>query len=210
MTATEIREQLLTDDEFLFAEFTRLQWFYGLKHEIRYHEKRENYLGGDSVAEHIYAMFVLFHYFWPLEDPEQKWDKAKMLSMATWHDADELVTGDTMGYLKTAEHREAEIAALPIIKANLPEVMRAETMSSISEYDERQSPEAKFVRALDKIEPLFHLYNADGKAHLLRHGTTYEQNERIKLPFVKDFPIIMRFYQVISDRMDTEGFFSKP
>lgn len=210
MTVAETREKLLTDDEFLFAEFIRLQWFFGLKYEMRYDEERDNYTGGDSVAEHIYGMMVLFHYFWPLEDLGGKWDKAKILSMVTWHDADELVTGDTTGYLKTEAHREAERAALPVVEKNLPASMRIETMSIIHEYEDRQSTEAKFTKALDKIEPLFHLYNDHGKAHLQRAKTTFAQNASIKVPFFHDFPVIMRFYEVISKRMNDEGYFAKP
>lgn len=86
---------------FVLEEITRLQFFNGLKHEMRYGQPRDTSNGGDTVAEHVYGMQVLFDYFWPLEDSERQWDQVKMRQMITFHDVDEVITGDIIGYKKS-------------------------------------------------------------------------------------------------------------
>jgi len=208
MTALETRDRLLTDETFVFSEVKRLQFLYGLKYEMRYGEKRDE-SGADSVAEHLYGMQIAFHYFWPLVDLEGTWDKAKMMSMITWHDIEEVVVGDTIGYDKTPTHKEAEAKGLKVVFENLPVHMQQEVKNILEEYDAKQSPEARFVKAIDKIEPVIHLFNPVGKELLHRMGTTYEQNASIKIPYFKDFPVIMRFYEVCAGEMKREGYFTE-
>ena len=207
MTSPETQHKLLTDDAFVLEEFRRVQWLYGLKSEIRYGQERDHANGADSVAEHLFGMHLCLHYFWPLEDPEGEWDLAKMLSMITWHDIDEIVIGDTIGYDKTDEHRAAEEQATEEVIRQLPSHQTSVVAALLDEYNARATREAKFVKAIDKIEPVFHLYNPKGKKLLQEMGTTFEQNASIKVPFFKEFPVIMRFYEVIVGRMRQEGYF---
>jgi 5'-deoxynucleotidase YfbR-like HD superfamily hydrolase len=207
MKAKDVIVKLLADEAFVLAEMRRLQWLFGLKHEIRYGQKRVN-CGGDSVAEHLYGMQVAFHYFWPLEDQGREWNSEKMLSMITWHDVDEIVVGDTIGYDKTDEHRQAEEQAMEEVYKNLPCHLTASVKALIEEYNAKTTAEARFVKAIDKIEPLIHLFTPEGKDLLQRMGTTFEQNASIKLPFFQDFPVIKRFYEVCSTKMREEGYFA--
>ena len=208
MEVLKTREELLSNDEFVLSELKRLQWLYGLKYEMRYGQNRGE-SGGDSVAEHLYGMHIAFHYFWPLEDSEKKWSREKMLSMITWHDIDEIVVGDTIGYDKTEQHRKDEAEATKIVYEKIPQHMTDEVKSFLEEYNQRLTHEAKFVKAIDKIEPIIHLFNPSGKELLLRMGTTFEQNASIKVPFFKDFPVINRFYEVCSQQMRKEGYFTE-
>jgi 5'-deoxynucleotidase YfbR-like HD superfamily hydrolase len=67
----------------------------------------------------------------------------------------------------------------------------------VTEYEARETSEAKFAKAIDKIEPLFQIFNEEGRAVLKRNKTTAEQSLRIKTPYIQEFPYIKRFAEVI-------------
>jgi Predicted hydrolases of HD superfamily len=153
-------------------------------------------------------MHVCATYFLPLEDPGRTWDWQKVYEMITWHDIDEIETGDTIGYLKTDADRAAEAAAEQKIIDQLPEHLKAHITALLAEYKARDTVEAKFVKAIDKIEPQIHLYHEEGKELVHRHGTYYEDHRRIKEPYVRHFPHVYAFSKVIMQRMLDEGFFA--
>jgi len=183
-------------DTFVVNEIMKLQRIFELKQEIRYGEARTDAANPESVAEHVFGMHVAFEYFWPLEDPEGKWDQAKMRQMITFHDIDEVVTGDKIGYLKTEADRAREAEAQQELLKEIPSTLRDSIAPILEEYEQKESIEARFVKAIDKIEPVIHILNPAGKALLGRNGTTVEQHDSIKLPFFQEFPVIMRFYEV--------------
>ncbi len=206
----ETRKKLLTSDEFVFSELKKLQLLNELKSEIRYGQEREVGDYGDSVAEHIFGMHIAFQYFLPLENPSFDWDKSKMLEMITLHDIDEVITGDTIGYDKTDAHRKAEVLAMKEILQKMPQHMTDNSKALLDEYHERTTIEAKFVKAIDKIETLIYLFEPKGKELLHRMKTTFDQNASIKVQFFEEFPVIMHFYEVCSKRMCEEGYFVEP
>lgn len=197
--------KIFTEEEIL-EEVAKLQYCYGLKQEIRYGEGRFDQT--ESVAEHIYGMHVLASYFLELEDPQHGWDSKKIFEMITWHDMDELETGDVIGYLKTQEDRQREADAVDIMISKLPEALQDRVRKVITEYQSQETTEARFVKALDKIEPLFHLYNENGKTILNRNKTTQSDSRKIKDSYVAPFPYMRQFNDVINERMEQEGYFA--
>lgn len=194
-------------EAYVLNEIRKLQFFYGLKKEIRFGEKRTDELDFESVAEHVYGMFVMFEYFHPLEDTKCEWDVQKMKQMILFHDVDEVITGDKIGYEKTKEDREKESAAFEQVIESIPASMQQDVKDILLEYEKRETIESKFVKAIDKIEPTVHLLNDDGREQLHRINTTYKQNESIKLPYFHDFPTIKGFYLHAAAYMQRNGFF---
>lgn len=207
MNLEETRNLILESDEFVVSEFHKLQRLFELKRVIRFHEQREKETGADSVAEHIYGMQILFYYFWPLEDLDQNWNEARMLKMITWHDLEEIITGDTIGYLKSASQKEIEKEAQQLLLSEINDSLQQPMKVALAEYDDRQTTEAKFVKAIDKIEPVFQVYNDAGKGLLQRLQTSRDQHDSIKAPYFLQFPTIKRFYDVMIEKMDQEGYF---
>lgn len=197
---------MFTDEE-IFEEVKKIQYLYGLKKEIRYGEIRTEV--GESVAEHIYALHVLATYFLELENPSHDWDRAHIYEMITWHDMDEVETGDMIGYKKTEADRKREATAMQTVLEKVPSVIRERVTAVIEEYQNQATQEARFVKALDKIEPLFHLYNENGKRILLRNKTTLHDSRIIKDSYVEPFPYIKQFNEVLNMQMDKEGFYTK-
>jgi len=197
--------RIFTEEDIL-EEVAKLQYCYGLKQEIRYGEGRLDQT--ESVAEHIYGMHVLASYFIELEDPQHSWDSKRIFEMITWHDMDELETGDVIGYKKTQADRERGANAMEVVLQKLPAAVSARVQDIVEEYESQGTIEARFVKALDKVEPLFHLYNENGKTILIRNKTTQADSRKIKDSYVAPFPYLRQFNDVINERMENEGFFA--
>lgn len=207
MTIAETRERILEDDEFILSELPKIQEIFKMKRVIRYHHSREEEIDTESDAEHVYGMFALADYFLPLET-DGTWDYAKVQQMALYHDIDEILTGDRIGYLKTAADRAKEYDAQKEVISLLPEILRTRASAALKEYEEQRTPEARFVKAIDKVEPLFHLINENGREILHRNKTTYAQNRSIKDKYVEEFPYLRRFNDVLGKYMLAQGFFA--
>ncbi|MCA9361087.1 HD domain-containing protein [Candidatus Kaiserbacteria bacterium] len=194
------------DKEKIISEVKKLQYLYRLKQEIRYNCVRPTLDLTESVAEHVYGMQILALYFLPLENPTGDWDRAKIFEMITIHDIDEVETGDMLGYQKTPEIRAKEANAMKIVIDNSPEHLKAHWMELVNEYEALTSPEAKFVKAIDRFEPLIHLYTAHGREILKKNHTTRNQSQGLKYPYVKDFPYMSKFTYAIDEVMTEEGY----
>jgi putative hydrolase of HD superfamily len=195
--------------ERILEETAKLQYLYGLKRVIRYDQNRHETDSTESVAEHVYGMLILAQYFLLLEDKHGEWDRARIFEMITIHDIDEIETGDVLGYQKTAETRALELDAMKRVLGNAPIHMQEHMNRRVSEYEARETPEAKFAKAIDKIEPLFQIFNEDGRAILKRNQTTAEQSLRIKTPYIQDFPFIKLFAETIHQALVDGGYYWK-
>ena len=183
--------------EHILADVAKLQYLYGLKKVIRYDQNRHEEDSTESVAEHVYGMHLLAQYFLPLENPEGNWDKARIYEMITLHDIDEIETGDVLGYTKTPETRALELESMKITINKSPLHLQAQMRNRVEEYEKRETIEAKFAKAIDKIEPLVQIFNEEGRVILKKNKTTAEQSLRIKTPYIQDFLFIKIFAETI-------------
>jgi putative hydrolases of HD superfamily len=106
-----------------------------------------------STAEHSFELALLAWYV--ASSQKLDLDLGKVLRYALAHDVIEAYSGDTPAFdpeqQKTKVLREAE--ALQRIEKEFPEF--SDISATIHEYEERNTPESKFVYALDKlIDPL--------------------------------------------------------
>lgn len=193
--------------EKVLEETAKLQYLYGLKKVIRYDQNRHETDSTESVAEHVYGMMILAQYFLPLENPAGDWDRGRLYEIITVHDIDEIETGDVLGYTKTAETRALELDAMKRTIEKAPSTMQAHMNRCVTEYEIRETAEAKFAKAIDKIEPLFQIFSEEGRAVLSRNKTTAEQSLRIKTPYIQDFPFIKRFAEIIHQELVDGGYY---
>lgn len=193
--------------EHVLSETKKLQYVYQLKREIRYELNRTEREYSESVAEHIFGMHTLAQYFLPLEDKAKSWDWLRIYQMITWHDLEEVETGDTIAYLKKPEHQQVAATALETAVNKLPAAIKTHVSQLTKEYVEQITPEAKFTRAVDKFEPLIHLYCEEGKKVSQNVPTPYEERRKYKLAAILDFPVIHSFADILLVQMNQEGFF---
>jgi len=207
MTIQEIRGQLLTNDAFVLDEARRLQYLHQLKTVIRSNLQRAEDVQTESVAEHIYTMMILADYFSTIEECTTPLNMTRVYELITWHDIDEIETGDVVGYHKTSADRAREESAQAAVIAKAPVAVQGTIKNALREYKEQTTPEAKFVKAIDKIDPVFMILNENGKKICDITPMTEEQHTRIKLPYMQQYPYIMRFFTVTRDALRDGGFF---
>lgn len=208
MTIQEIRSKIFSNEDFVLEECKRLQTLYTLKRTIRYSMNRTEEVDTESVAEHIFALHALATYFIPLETLPQSFNIVRLYQLLEFHDIDEIETGDFVSFNKTPEQAALGKAAIPIVIEKLPLSMKSLVKDLLIEYEAQVTIEAKFAKALDKIEPSFHVYSEFGKHinHTITYAT-YEKHRMIKDPYTKHFPLLHHFSDVLSRALQKEGFF---
>ena len=193
--------------EKILEDVKKLQYLYGLKKVIRYDQDRTETDSTESVAEHVYGMHILAQYFLPFEDQKGDLDKARIYEMITLHDIDEIETGDVLGYTKTPEIRAMELNSMKLTIEKSPIHMQEAMKALAEEYEGRETIEAKFAKAIDKIEPLVQIFNEEGRRIMQKNKTTAEQSLRIKAPYVGEFPFIKLFSEVIHRELIDGGYY---
>lgn len=210
MTLEETRKKILEDDEFVIAQALRLRYLYGLKREIRYALNRHEDMHTESVAEHVYGMHILAGYFLPLEDVQGTWDNSRIQTLITWHDTDEIETGDIITHKKTEQDRVDAKLALVKLFEGIPEILRFEAEALLDEYEAQVTIESRFTKAIDKAEPLFECLNEPSYIKI-HHQNNFTKNDsiRVKKPYTQNFQYIDRFCDVLNDYFEEQGLFPK-
>ena len=99
------------------------------------------------------------------EYANEKVDLLKTITMLLIHDVVEIDAGDTYAYdvegLKSQAEREAKAADR--IYGFLPEDQRERMLALFREFEEGESPEARFAKALDNVQPVMQNDASGGK-----------------------------------------------
>ncbi|MBD5507651.1 MAG: HD domain-containing protein [Lachnospiraceae bacterium] len=127
---------------------------------------RQTHLSGngrrENDAEHAWHMAMMVYLL--KEYANEKIDVAKAMMMALIHDIVEIDAGDTYAYdtkgLETQKVREEQAAER--IFGLLPDDQGEELKSLFQEFEASETPEARFVRAMDNFQPLLLNDSNDG------------------------------------------------
>ena len=199
----------MTDADIL-QEVARIKYLYKMKGVFRFGQNRDPWERAESNAEHLYGMMVLTNYFLPFEDPEGSLDRQRIFDLIFVHDLDEIEEGDIISYHKTDADRAREQAAMQTALRESPGIMAIDMPSLVAEYEAQETPEARFTKAIDKIEPLFEVFDKYGKHIMQSNQTTYEQAMRDKERYLAGYPVLMDFLRVIGEEMYRQGYFYDP
>lgn len=104
-------------------------------------------------------------------------DLGRVTAMVLVHDLVEIDAGDLFVYAgeqAQAAQEDAEQAAADRLFALLPESQAAGFRALWDEFEERRTPEAKFARALDRLQPMLANYQLGGGTWT-QHGVTASQ-----------------------------------
>lgn len=129
---------------------------------------RQTYLTGagrkENDAEHAWHMAVMAILL--SEYANEEIDVLKTVTMILIHDIVEIDAGDTYAYDEEgkATQRERELQAACRLFGILPEDQGARLRALWDEFEAAETPEAKFARAMDNIQPLMLNAATDGKA----------------------------------------------
>ena len=150
------------------------------------HGRREN------DAEHAWHMAIMAYLL--REYSNEEIDIARVMLMCLIHDIVEIDAGDTYAYdadgLKTQKARED--AAKERIFSLLPEDQKQELVRIFDEFEAFQTPEAKFARAMDNLQPLLLNDSNDGgdwKEHEVNAEKVYGRQRKTKRGSEKLFEV---------------------
>lgn len=117
----------------------------------------------ENDTEHSYNLAMLAWYI--VSSTKTNLDTDKVIRYALVHDFLEVYAGDTYIYSEDAAHlaskHEREAAAIVKLRETLSEF--PELHDTIDTYEARGDAESRFVYALDKIEPVLHMYLDGGR-----------------------------------------------
>lgn len=128
---------------------------------------RQTHLSGfvrrENDAEHAWHMAMMIYLL--KEYSNEDFDVSKAMMMALIHDIVEIDAGDTYAYdtegLETQKEREEKAAER--IFGLLPKDQREELRGLFYEFEACETPEARFVRAMDNFQPLLLNDSNDGR-----------------------------------------------
>lgn len=136
----------------------------------------------ENDAEHSWHLAVMAMVL--LEQAKgQRLDELKIIKMALLHDLVEIDAGDTFCYdeVGAMDKAEREKKAAERIYALLPEGQGREFKALWEEFEARNTPEARFTAALDRLQPILHNYYTNGHSWI-KYGIKKEQvMQRIRL-----------------------------
>ncbi len=158
----------------------------------------------ESVADHSYQlilMVILYH-----DKLDKEVDLVKCIYMAALHDLPESITGDIPLTEQTDRIKEIkkknEMNAMETICSVLGKELGVSFFDLYKEYEENKSYEAKFVRALDKIEA-FQQHNQDPLETWILKEKEMVFQDKYMIDFCKfDSCMISLAQKVIQDSID--------
>lgn len=135
----------------------------------------------ENDAEHAWHMAVMAILL--SEYSNEEIDVLRAVSMILIHDVVEIDAGDTYAYDEVGKttQREREEAAADRLFAILPEDQGEKLRELWEEFEARSTPEARFARVMDNLQPMMLNAASDGKAwsdHKIALSQVLKRNER--------------------------------
>ncbi|RHV33870.1 HD domain-containing protein [Coprococcus sp. OM04-5BH] len=139
---------------------------------------RQTHISGhgrnENDAEHAWHMAIMAYLL--REYSNEHIDITRVMLMCLVHDVVEIDAGDTYAYdtegKKTQKAREE--AAKERLYSMLPDDQKEELMAIFEEFEAGETPEAKFARAMDNLQPLL-LNNSNGGGDWRSHEVSADQ-----------------------------------
>ena len=138
-------------------------------------------------------------------------DLEKVMKMVLIHDIVEIDSGDVFAYDTTKSHDnfDEELKAARRIFGILPEEQAEEFINLWIEFEEMKTPESKFARALDRLEPL--LQNASNNGGTWREfDVNYDKVIEKKQVIKEGSEELWKFAENLIDESVEKGILSSP
>lgn len=163
---------------------------------------RQTHLSGkgrnENDAEHSWHLALMAYLL--REYANEEVDITKVMLMCLIHDIVEIDAGDTYAYdtegLQTQKARED--AAKERIFSILPEEQKTELIAIFDDFEQYQTPEAKFAHAMDNLQPLILNHSNDGgdwKEHDVTAENVYKRQSKTALGSEKLFEVTDQILQ---------------
>jgi putative hydrolases of HD superfamily len=159
----------------------------------------------ENSAEHSWHLTVMALTLGEYAPPGT--DLAKVVAMLALHDLVEVDAGDLSAYAAPADlarQQAAEVAAADRLFALLPPDQAASLRQLWDEFEERASQEARFARALDRLQPMLENVKAGGGTW--REGGVSADQVLTKVALIEDgSPQLGQFARDLIDQTVRDG-----
>ncbi len=150
---------------------------------------------------HVAAMCMLL-----AEYAAEQIDLCRVLQLALVHDLVEIDAGDTYVYdtEATADKAERERRAADRLFSLLPTQQATQWRNLWEEFEGQKTPEARFVAAVDRFQPILNNYHTGGAAwreHQIRIDQVLERNR----PFAQAVPLLWQRIQQVLEEAVRQG-----
>lgn len=154
--------------------------------KVKYIERRTKLFNSDrreNDAEHSWHLAMMALVLSDYSDAEI--DLLKVIKMVLIHDIVEIDAGDTFLYDQNKNHdnTEEELKSAERIFGILPEKQATEFIVLWTEFEAGVTPEAKFAKSLDKLEPLLQNTSNNGgtwQEFGVKYQSVYDKKKAIK------------------------------
>lgn len=161
----------------------------------------------ENSAEHSWQIALLAaslaHY------AETPIDLNRVIAMLLVHDIGEIDTGDTMVFAEGGwnERKAAELAAVTRIFGMLPEPQGARFLALWQEFEDAETPEARFAHAVDRAMPV--LLNLANEGQSWReNGISHERVvRRVAPPIQAGCPALWDYLEARLEEVRQRGWF---
>jgi putative hydrolase of HD superfamily len=159
----------------------------------------------ENDAEHSWQVALMALLLCEYADPPVEIDHT--VAMLLVHDLVEIDAGDTFIYdeqaLATQKARELEAADR--IFGLLPAEQGTQLRALWEEFEEQESPEARFAKAIDRFQPLLHNYFTQGASWKAR-GVTEDRVTGVNEVIARGAPDLWSYAQSLISDAVAQGF----
>ncbi len=158
----------------------------------------------ENSAEHSWHLAMTALALAPLADPPIDVERAVRILLV--HDIVEIDAGDVFIYdeeARASKQVEEEEAARRIFGL-LPEPQSSELSALWDEYEERETPEARFAYSCDRLQPML-LNIAVGGGSWREHGITADRVKKINGTVAWGLPTVWRVAEALLDGAVADG-----
>jgi len=162
----------------------------------------------ENDAEHAWHLAVMARLL--ADYAREEIDVDRVIEMLLVHDLVEIDAGDTFIYNTAAREQQAEKerAAADRIFGLLPPDQATALRASWEEFEARQTPEAKFAFALDRLQPLLLNFHTQGHAWR-KHGVRQAQVMEINATIADGAPELWGYARSLIDEAVRRGYLSE-
>jgi len=163
----------------------------------------------ESSAEHSWSCLLLADFFLSILDLPL--DRLKVYELLMYHDVIEIESGDSplhpdKSYLRYRSKKdEREEKAIGVLRERLPRSLQEKFVTLFSEFEARETPEARFAKAIDALEPILHGldYKDDWK------GWSVAFLREKKLPLFEGIPGLQDAFLELLDFLQVHGYLDR-
>jgi putative hydrolase of HD superfamily len=179
--------------------------------KLKYIQRKTTLFGSDRAendAEHSWHLAMMTIVL--SEHATTPVDVLKVLKMVLIHDVVEIDAGDIFLYDAVTNHNNSELerVAAERIFGLLPAEQAAEFIQIWEEFEANETAEAKFARAMDRLEPLLQNYSNEGGTWK-KYDVGYEKVYSKKQAIGGGSDRLWSYAQTILDESVARGFLKK-